>query len=114
MFFLCSRSNYNSPSLRRRANARNVSTSLLPYDGITYLINSFDYPNLLNCQMRVVSYVGVLFTFDLTKGKTYNYVPEGRNKSGLWSLKQREYQWWTGFIVWFGAPIILMSIAVRS
>ena len=34
-------------SLRRRANARNVSTSFLPYGGITYLINSFDYPNLL-------------------------------------------------------------------
>ena len=34
-------------SLRRRANARNVSTSLLPCGGITYLINSFDYPNLL-------------------------------------------------------------------
>ena len=29
------------------ANARNVSTSLLPYGGITYFINSFDYPNLL-------------------------------------------------------------------
>ena len=28
------------------ANARNVSTSFLPYGGITYLINSFDYPNL--------------------------------------------------------------------
>ena len=36
-----------SHSLRRRANARNVSTSSLPYGGITYLINSFDYPNLL-------------------------------------------------------------------
>ena len=34
-------------SLRRRANARNVSTSFLPYGGITYFINSFDYPNLL-------------------------------------------------------------------
>ena len=34
-------------SLRRRADAQNVSTSLLPYGGITYLINSFDYPNLL-------------------------------------------------------------------
>ena len=33
-------------SLRRRANARNVSTSSLPYGGITYLINSFHYPNL--------------------------------------------------------------------
>ena len=33
--------------LRRRANARKVSTSFLPYGGITYLINSFDYPNLL-------------------------------------------------------------------
>ena len=32
-------------SLRRRANARNVSTSLLPYGGITYFINSVDYPN---------------------------------------------------------------------
>ena len=31
----------------KRANARNVSTSLFPYGGITYLINSFDYPNLL-------------------------------------------------------------------
>ena len=31
---------------RQRANARNVSTSFLPYGGITYLINSFDYPNL--------------------------------------------------------------------
>ena len=41
--FQCPASN----SLRRRANARNVSTSLLPYGGITYLINSFDYPNLL-------------------------------------------------------------------
>ena len=36
-----------SPSLRRRANARNVSTSFLPYGGITYFINSFDYPYLL-------------------------------------------------------------------
>ena len=36
-----------SPSSERRANARNVSTSSLPYGGITYLINSFDYPNLL-------------------------------------------------------------------
>ena len=35
------------PSLQRRANARNVNTSLLPYGGITDLINSFDYPNLL-------------------------------------------------------------------
>ena len=34
-------------SLRRRANARNVSTSFLPYGDITYLINSFDYRNLL-------------------------------------------------------------------
>ena len=34
-------------SLRRRANARNVSTSFLPYGGITYFINSFDYPFLL-------------------------------------------------------------------
>ena len=25
------------------ANARNVSTSFLPYGGITYFINSFDY-----------------------------------------------------------------------
>ena len=33
--------------LRWRANARNVSTSFLPYGGITYFINSFDYPNLL-------------------------------------------------------------------
>ena len=35
-------------SLRRRANARNVSTSFLLYGGITYFINSFDYPNLLH------------------------------------------------------------------
>ena len=28
-------------------NAGNVSNSLLPYGGITYFINSFDYPNLL-------------------------------------------------------------------
>ena len=34
-------------SLRRRANARNFSTSLLLYGGITYFTNSFDYPNLL-------------------------------------------------------------------
>ena len=34
-------------SLRRRANVRNVSTSLLHFGGVTYLINSFDYPNLL-------------------------------------------------------------------
>ena len=34
-------------SLRRRANARNASTSFLPYGGITFLINPFDYPNLL-------------------------------------------------------------------
>ena len=27
------------------ANARNVSTSFLPYGGITYFINSFDYHN---------------------------------------------------------------------
>ena len=31
------------------ANARNVSTSFLPYGGITYLINSFDYPNFNYC-----------------------------------------------------------------
>ena len=37
--------------LRRRANARNVSTSFLPYGGITYFINSFDYPNLLCCEV---------------------------------------------------------------
>ena len=30
-----------------RANARSVSTSILSYGGITYFINSFDYPNLL-------------------------------------------------------------------
>ena len=36
-----------SPLLERRANARNVSTSLLPYSGLTYLINSLDYLNLL-------------------------------------------------------------------
>ena len=35
------------PSLWRRANARNVSTSFLPYGGTTYFINSFDYLNLL-------------------------------------------------------------------
>ena len=34
-------------SSKRRANARNVSTSFLPYGGITYFINSFDYPFLL-------------------------------------------------------------------
>ena len=39
-------------SLRRRANARNVSTSFLLYGGITYFINSFDYPNLL----RIISH----------------------------------------------------------
>ena len=33
-------------SLRRRANAQNISTSFLPYGGITYFINSFDYPYL--------------------------------------------------------------------
>ena len=33
-------------SLRRRVNARNVSTYLLPYGGITYFINSFDYPKV--------------------------------------------------------------------
>ena len=32
---------------RRKANARNVRISLLPYGGINYFINSFDYPNLL-------------------------------------------------------------------
>ena len=37
----------SSHSLRRRPNARNVSTSFLPYGGITFLINSFDYPNSL-------------------------------------------------------------------
>ena len=40
-------------SLRRRANARNVSTSFLPYGGITYFINSFDYPYLL-CFLVIV------------------------------------------------------------
>ena len=35
-------------ALRRSANARIVSTSFLPYGGINYLINSFDYPNLLS------------------------------------------------------------------
>ena len=33
--------------LRRRPIAGNVSTSLLPYGGITYFINSFVYHNLL-------------------------------------------------------------------
>ena len=37
-------------ALRPRANARNMSTSFLSYGGITYLINSFDYPNLLYYQ----------------------------------------------------------------
>ena len=36
-----------SPSSEPLANARNVSTSFVPYGAITYLINSFDYPNLL-------------------------------------------------------------------
>ena len=38
---------YQSVINYKGANARNVSTSFLPYGGITYLINSFDYPNLL-------------------------------------------------------------------
>ena len=33
-------------SLQQRANARNVSTSLLPYSSITYFINSFHYSYL--------------------------------------------------------------------
>ena len=39
--------------LRRRANARNVSTPFFSYGGITYLINSFDYPNLLCINHKV-------------------------------------------------------------
>ena len=38
-------------SLRQRANARNVSTSLLSYGGITYLISSSDYPNF-SCSLQ--------------------------------------------------------------
>ena len=38
----------DSHLFQRRANARNVSTSLLLYGGITYFINSLDYPNLFN------------------------------------------------------------------
>ena len=38
------RLNWVSPSSDRRANAQNVSASLLPYDGATYFINWFDYP----------------------------------------------------------------------
>ena len=44
------RPNRVTSSLRRRANARNVNASFLPYGSITYLINSFDYPNLLSDQ----------------------------------------------------------------
>ena len=40
--------------LRRRANARNVSTSFLPYGGITHFINSFDYPNLFSRLRRLI------------------------------------------------------------
>ena len=43
---LCCRSSLET--LRQRANARIVSTSLLPYGGMTYFINSFDYPNFLH------------------------------------------------------------------
>ena len=46
-----------SVSLQRRANARNVSTSLLTYGGITYFINSFDYPNLfLEMNLKLCSF----------------------------------------------------------
>ena len=38
-------------------NARNVSTSFLPYGGITYLINSFDYPNLSRCFIFAYAYL---------------------------------------------------------
>ena len=39
-------SRFSPCSKALRANAQNVSTSFLLYGGITYLINSFDYPNL--------------------------------------------------------------------
>ena len=46
-----------SPSSERRANARNVSTSHLPYGGITYLINWFDLSSsrhqLRHCRKKV-------------------------------------------------------------
>ena len=40
----------------QRANARIVSASLSPYGGITYFINSFDYPNLLFHYYVIVPY----------------------------------------------------------
>ena len=45
--FSCANLKFLFLSLRRRPHARNVSTSFLPSGGITYSINSFDYPNLL-------------------------------------------------------------------
>ena len=60
-------------------NARNVSTSLLPYGGITYLINSFDYPNLLcfnspptqhQFLYKTISTILVLRLFVILKKKT--------------------------------------------
>ena len=47
---------YETMKEMKESNARNVSTSFLPYGGITYLINSFDYPNLL-CMKHVCLYV---------------------------------------------------------
>ena len=44
---LCGLHKVCSHSLCRRAKARSVSNSLLPYGGIIYFINSFDYPSFL-------------------------------------------------------------------
>ena len=57
-----------SPSPERRVNARNVSTDLLPYGGITYFINSFDYPNLL--ESKIMRY---LWSGELNSSSVWNF-----------------------------------------
>ena len=56
-------------SFRRRANARNSSTSLLLYGGTTYFINSFDYPNLLLFNFPPTQHQFQLYIIHLIKSR---------------------------------------------
>ena len=61
-------------SLRQRADAQNISNSLLLYGGITYFINSFDYPNFL------IS-TGMKLFFPFHYGCVYTYAASPPMKS---------------------------------
>ena len=62
-------------SVRIRANARNVSTSFLPYGVITYLINSFDYPSLLNHRNCLVMCLDQMAGFAITSFRSRDFSP---------------------------------------